>query len=53
MCGGRHELKVICKNNILIKFFAPIGGQCPGKADVEPVFVKRLKQLGASQIEQG
>jgi hypothetical protein len=35
-----------------MKFFAPLGGQRPGKTDVELAFVKRLELLLGSHFAQ-
>jgi hypothetical protein len=52
MRGGQHQMKVIGIDKLLMKFFAPLGGQRPGKADVELAFVKRLEHLLRSQFAQ-
>jgi hypothetical protein len=39
-------------DKLLMKFFAPLGGQRPAKTDVEPPFVKRPELLSGRQFEQ-
>jgi hypothetical protein len=45
-------MKVICIDKLLIKSFAPLGGQRPGKTDVELAFVKRHELVLGSQFAQ-
>jgi hypothetical protein len=52
MCGGQHQLKAFCIDKLLMKFSAPLGGQRPGKTEVEPPFVKRPELLSGRQFEQ-